>query len=86
MLQKSDGGFRVRFHTDMAALNIVCESSKADSVIVITDFSQGDHFKMVYAAGRIGWIDRGRRLEHIGFGTVRGEDGSDSDAFRYRRC
>jgi arginyl-tRNA synthetase len=31
----------------------------------------------VYEAGReIGWLDKGQQLEHIGFGTVQGEDGT----------
>jgi arginyl-tRNA synthetase len=31
---------------------------------------------MVYAAGHdIGWVNKGQKLEHIGFGTVQGEDG-----------
>jgi arginyl-tRNA synthetase len=50
MLQKSDGGFGYD-STDMAALKHRLQVIKADRVIVITDFSQGDHFKMVYAAG-----------------------------------
>jgi arginyl-tRNA synthetase len=75
MLQKSDGGFGYD-STDMAALKHRLQVIKADRVICITDFSQGDHFKMVYAAGHdIGWINNGQRLEHIGFGTVQGEDG-----------
>jgi arginyl-tRNA synthetase len=75
MLQKSDGGYGYD-STDMAALKYRLAELRADRIIVITDFSQGDHFKMVYAAGRdIGWVDQGQRLEHIGFGTVQGEDG-----------
>ena len=75
MLQKSDGGYGYD-STDMAALKYRLHELKADRIIVITDFSQGDHFKMVYAAGHaIGWVNRGQRLQHIGFGTVQGEDG-----------
>ena len=75
MLQKSDGGYGYD-STDMAALKYRLFDLKADRVIAITDFSQADHFKMVYAAGKaIGWTDNGQRLDHIGFGTVMGEDG-----------
>lgn len=75
MLQKSDGGYGYD-STDMAALKYRLKVLNADRVIYITDFSQGDHFKMVFAAGHaIGWVDKGQRLEHIGFGTVMGEDG-----------
>ena len=75
MLQKSDGGYGYD-STDMAALKYRLQVLGADRVIVITDFSQADHFKMVYAAGHaIGWVNREQRLQHIGFGTVQGEDG-----------
>lgn len=39
--------------------------------------NQGDHFQMVFAAAKkIGWVDdESHRLDHIGFGTVQGEDG-----------
>ena len=70
MLQKSDGGYGYD-STDMAALKYRLYKLKADRVIVITDFSQGDHFKMVFQAGQdIGWLESGQQLQHIGFGTV----------------
>lgn len=75
MLQKSDGGFGYD-STDMAALKYRLHELNTDRVIIITDFSQETHFHMVYEAGRmIGYVDRNQRLEHIGFGTVMGEDG-----------
>jgi len=75
MLQKSDGGYGYD-STDMAALKYRLKDLNADRVIAITDFSQADHFKMVFSAGEaIGWLDKGQRLQHIGFGTVMGEDG-----------
>jgi arginyl-tRNA synthetase len=75
MLQKSDGGFGYD-STDMAALKYRLHTLNAKRIIVITDFSQGDHFAMCNkAATEIGWIDQGQQLKHIGFGTVQGEDG-----------
>jgi arginyl-tRNA synthetase len=75
MLQKSDGGFGYD-STDMAALKYRLHTLKAQRIIVITDFSQADHFAMCNkAATAIGWVDRGQKLQHIGFGTVQGEDG-----------
>lgn len=76
MLQKSDGGFGYD-STDMAALKYRLEELGASRAVYITDFSQGDHFKMCYlAAEKIGWVDpKKHSLEHIGFGTVMGEDG-----------
>lgn len=75
MLQKSDGGFGYD-STDMAALKYRLFEIGAQRIIVITDYSQSDHFQMCYnAARKIGWIKKQQRLEHIGFGTVQGEDG-----------
>jgi len=75
MLQKSDGGFGYD-STDMAALKYRLHTLNAQRIIVITDFSQGDHFAMCNkAANAIGWVDNGQKLQHIGFGTVQGEDG-----------
>lgn len=78
MLQKSDGGYGYD-STDMAALKFRIQELGADRIIVITDFTQADHFKMCFkAAEMVGWISpssRKIRLDHIGFGTVQGEDG-----------
>jgi arginyl-tRNA synthetase len=75
MLQKSDGGFGYD-STDMAALKHRLQTLAAQRIIVITDFSQGDHFAMCNkAAHSIGWVNQGQRLQHVGFGTVQGEDG-----------
>jgi len=62
--------------TDMAALKYRLHTVNAMRIIAITDFSQGDHFTMCnQAAHDIGWVDKNQRLQHIGFGTVQGEDG-----------
>ena len=75
MLQKSDGGYGYD-STDMAALKYRIHDLKAERIIAITDFSQSDHFKMCFgAAAMIGWARDNVKLEHIGFGTVQGEDG-----------
>ncbi|KAL9184247.1 hypothetical protein ACHAXT_002333 [Thalassiosira profunda] len=76
MLQKSDGGYGYD-STDMAAIKYRLDQLKASQLVYITDFTQGDHFQMVFAAAKkIGWVDDdSHRLDHIGFGTVQGEDG-----------
>lgn len=76
MLQKSDGGFGYD-STDMAALKFRLQEVGACRIVYITDFSQSDHFQQCFAAARlIGWIDpKKHSLEHIGFGTVMGDDG-----------
>jgi len=76
MLQKSDGGYGYD-STDMAALKHRLFTLKADRIIVITDYSQSDHFVLCNTAAKdIGWVRNGQRLQHIGFGTVNGEDGT----------
>jgi len=76
MLQKSDGGYGYD-STDMAALKYRLFDLKADRIIVITDYSQSDHFVLCNTAAKdIGWVQNGQRLQHIGFGTVNGEDGT----------
>mmetsp|Transcript_9998 Transcript_9998/g.18285 ORF Transcript_9998/g.18285 Transcript_9998/m.18285 type:complete len:861 (+) Transcript_9998:74-2656(+) len=77
MIQKSDGGYGYD-STDMAAIKYRLDKLKASQIVYITDFTQADHFAMVFAAAKkIGWVDdeSGHRLDHIGFGTVQGEDG-----------
>mmetsp|Transcript_21660 Transcript_21660/g.32011 ORF Transcript_21660/g.32011 Transcript_21660/m.32011 type:complete len:759 (-) Transcript_21660:298-2574(-) len=75
MLQKSDGGYGYD-STDIAALKYRLHTLKAKRIICITDYSQENHFKMCFkAANLIGWLDENQSLEHIGFGTVQGEDG-----------
>jgi arginyl-tRNA synthetase len=47
-----------------------------DWVIYITDAGQAGHFDKVFQAARAaGWVASDRRLDHIGFGVVQGEDG-----------
>jgi len=82
MLQKSDGGYGYD-STDMAALKFRIQELNADRIIVITDFTQADHFKMCFkAAEMVGWISPSSnkvRLDHIGFGTVQGEGTYEED-------
>jgi len=74
MVQKSNGGYGYD-STDLAALRYRVQDLKANKIIYITDFSQGDHFKMIFEAGKLAnWVSD-QSLQHIGFGTVQGEDG-----------
>jgi arginyl-tRNA synthetase len=76
MLQKSDGGFGYD-STDMTALKYRLQEIGASRIVYITDYAQTDHFQQCFAAARlIGWVDPNKhKLEHIGFGTVMGDDG-----------
>ena len=61
----------------MAAIKYRLDKLKASQIVYITDFTQADHFQMVFAATKkIGWVDDdSHRLDHISFGTVQGKDG-----------
>jgi arginyl-tRNA synthetase len=76
MVQKSDGGFNYDT-TDLAALRYRIDEDRADRIIYVTDAGQGQHFAMIFAAGKkLGWLDaRPIRLDHVPFGMVLGSDG-----------
>ncbi|GMI02897.1 hypothetical protein TrVE_jg11447 [Triparma verrucosa] len=76
MVQKSDGGFGYD-STDMAAISYRLRKLQAGQVVYITDFTQSDHFMMIFdAAKKAGWWNTtSHKITHIGFGTVCGEDG-----------
>merc|ERR1711872_689230 len=71
---KSDGGFTYDT-SDMAALRQRVDEEKADWLIYVTDAGQATHFQSVFAcAERAGYVPKGVRLDHVGFGVVLGED------------
>lgn len=75
ILRKSDGGYGYD-STDMAALNYRLNVLKRDWVIILTDAGQSSHFQMIFETGRnAGWVSKGQRLDHVGFGVICGEDG-----------
>ena len=76
MLQERDGGFGYD-STDTAALKYRLQTlNNANRVIRITNFSHGEYFSMCnQAAHNIGWVNKGQKLQCIGFGTIQGEGG-----------
>jgi arginyl-tRNA synthetase len=79
IVQKSDGGFNYAT-TDLAAIRFRFaappDGDGAERVIYVTDAGQSAHFAGVFqVAQRAGWIPAGRRVEHVPFGLVQGEDG-----------
>ena len=76
MIRKSDGGYGYD-STDMAALSYRLKEMKADRLVYITDYSQGEHFQLCFKAAAMAgwWNETSHSLQHIGFGTVNGEDG-----------
>jgi len=59
------------------ATNPLSAQLKADRIVYVTDFTQATHFKMCFEAAKMAgwWNETTHSLEHIGFGTVQGEDG-----------
>ncbi|MEM9253464.1 MAG: arginine--tRNA ligase [Planctomycetota bacterium] len=75
IVRKSDGGY-LYATTDLAAIRYRSGQISADRVIYVTDARQSQHFAMVFAeAKEVGFVDDRIRLEHVGFGMVRGKDG-----------
>jgi arginyl-tRNA synthetase len=61
--------------TDVATILMRVRDQNPDLVLYVVDQRQADHFEQVYrAAAKAGYIAR-EKLEHIGFGTMNGEDG-----------
>lgn len=75
MLVKSDGGYNYD-STDMAAVWWRLEKLKAQRVIYLTDIGQSLHFNTLFEAAKLtGWYSKGKRLEHMCFGIILGDDG-----------
>ncbi|XP_058053953.1 probable arginine--tRNA ligase, cytoplasmic [Anopheles bellator] len=72
---KSDGGFTYDT-SDMAAIKQRLHEEKADWLIYVTDAGQATHFQTIFScAKRAKILDAHKRVDHVGFGVVLGEDG-----------
>ncbi|RHY11408.1 hypothetical protein DYB25_004430 [Aphanomyces astaci] len=76
MLVKSDGSY-LYDTTDIAALWYRLHELKADWIIIYTDYTQQDHFGLLFEVGAMSKIldPAKHRVNHIGFGTVNDESG-----------
>lgn len=76
LLVKSDGSYLYPT-TDIAALWYRLHVLKADWIIIYTDYTQKDHFDLLFEVGRMsGILDPvNNRVNHVGFGTVNDESG-----------
>lgn len=76
LLVKSDGSYLYPT-TDMAALWYRLHELKADWIVIYTDYTQKDHFDLLFEVGRLaGVLDpTTHRVNHVGFGTVNDESG-----------
>lgn len=72
IVQKQDGAF-LYATTDLATIRYRVETFHADRIIYVVDSRQQLHFKQLFAAARR-W-GYAPKLEHVGFGTILGEDG-----------
>ncbi len=77
LIRKADGASNYA-STDLATALYRTEHFKADGIVVVTDFRQGDHFEQLYLTARKWFAAKGYRvpaLHHVTFGAVTGEDG-----------
>ncbi|MDT8441641.1 MAG: arginine--tRNA ligase, partial [Desulfuromonadales bacterium] len=75
IVQKQDGGY-LYASTDLAAIRYRQRVLAADRILYFVDVRQSLHFQQLFAVARqAGFVAAATRLEHMGFGTVMGEDG-----------
>ena len=75
IVQKSGGGF-LYATSDLAAIRYRAQQLNADRVLYFVDQRQALHFNQVFAlAHKAGFANDNVSLEHLGFGTMNGEDG-----------
>ncbi len=72
LVQKQDGAY-LYATTDLATIQYRAETFQADRLIYVVDNRQQLHFKQLFAAARRWGYTMA--MEHVGFGTILGEDG-----------
>jgi arginyl-tRNA synthetase len=74
IVRKSDGGFGYAA-TDLAALRYRAQELHGNRILYVVGSPQAQHFAMVFAVARLaGYVPDGVRTEHVGFGSVLGQD------------
>ncbi len=75
IIQKNDGGY-LYATTDLAALRYRQNQLKADRILYFVDVRQSHHFNHLFAVARkAGFLAATTEVQHMGFGTVMGDDG-----------
>ncbi len=77
MVRKADGASGYA-STDLATALYRTEHFRADGIVVVTDFRQGDHFEQLFLTVKKWFAAKAYRLpelHHVTFGAVTGEDG-----------
>jgi len=72
LIQKQDGAY-LYATTDLATIKYRAETFHADRILYVVDSRQQLHFKQLFAAARRWGYTMA--LEHVGFGTILGDDG-----------
>ncbi|MBM7073229.1 arginine--tRNA ligase [Shewanella sp. 202IG2-18] len=75
IIQKADGGY-LYATTDLAAMRYRANVLTADRALYFVDLRQGLHFQQVFSLAKLAkFVPDSMSLEHLGFGTMNGEDG-----------
>ena len=75
IIQKADGGY-LYATTDLAAMRYRANELNADRALYFVDLRQGLHFQQVFNLAKSAkFVPESMSLEHLGFGTMNGEDG-----------
>lgn len=75
IIQKADGGY-LYATTDLAAMRYRSNVLKADRALYFVDLRQALHFQQVFSLAKLAkFVRNDMSLEHLGFGTMNGEDG-----------
>ena len=75
IVRKSDGGFGYSA-TDLAAIRYRTTQLDANRIIYVVGMPQSHHFQQVFAVARLaGYLPEDVTAEHVGFGSVLGNDG-----------
>ncbi|HWZ93855.1 MAG TPA: arginine--tRNA ligase [Opitutaceae bacterium] len=77
IIRKSDGAANYA-STDLATMLYRASHFHADTIIILTDTRQNDHFEQLWLTTKKWFEKTGRKLphlEHVSFGSILGEDG-----------
>ncbi|MGH3566167.1 MAG: arginine--tRNA ligase [Pseudonocardia sp.] len=75
IVRKSDGGFGYDV-TDLAAIRHRVRDLKGTRLLYVVGLPQQTHFQMVFQTARdAGWVGEAVRIEHVGHGSILGDDG-----------
>ncbi|MFD9736782.1 arginine--tRNA ligase [Umezawaea sp. NPDC059074] len=74
IIRKTDGGYNYA-STDLATIRYWIRDREVTDLLYVVGTPQSQHFTMVFAAARqAGWLTD-QHAEHVGFGSILGEDG-----------